>query len=107
MKRMKFLLTVASMFFLAGCFEINEDIDMKANGSGVYSVHTDMSQLLQAMQSYLGQDEMDKTLPSKNIYTTCIIKTLLDTAKNISTENKALIKDGYVHLKLNIAEKVF
>src|SRR5450631_2990537 len=106
MKRMKFLFTVVSMFFLAGCFEINEDINVKADGSGVYSVHTDMSQLLQAMQSYLGKDEMDKQMPSKNIDTTVMMKTLVDTAKNISAENKALIKDGSVHLKLNIEQKV-
>ena len=107
MKRMKFLLTVVSMFFLAGCFEINEDINVKADGSGVYSVHTDMSQLLQAMQSYLGKDEMDKQMPSKNIDTTVMMKTLVDTAKNITAEDKALIKDGSVHLKLNIEQKVF
>ena len=83
------------MFLLAGCFEINEDIDVKADGSGVYSIHTDMSQLLQAMQSYLGKDEMDKQMPTRNIDTTVMMKTLLDTAKNISAENKALMKDGY------------
>lgn len=107
MNRLKLFLTVASMFFLAGCFEINEDIDVKSDGSGVYSVHTDMSQLLQAMQTYLGKEEMDKQLPSKNLDTTVMMRTLLDTAQNISAENKALIKDGYVHLKLNIGEKVF
>jgi hypothetical protein len=32
---------------------------------------------------------------------------LLDTAKNITPENKALIKDGYVHLKLNMEQKEF
>src|ERR1700682_4799515 len=107
MKRMKFLLTVAGMFCLAGCFEINEDIDVKPDGSGVYSVHTDMSQLLQAMQSYLGKDEMDKQLPPKNIDTTVMMRTLLDTAKNISAENKALIKNGSVHLRLNLEQKEF
>ncbi len=107
MKRMKFLLTITSMFFLAGCFEINEDIDVKPDGSGVYAVHTDMSQLLQAMQSYLGKEEMDKQMPSKNIDTTVMMKTLLDTAKNISAENKELTKDGSVHLKLNIEQKEF
>jgi hypothetical protein len=107
MQRLRLILTVASMFFLAGCFEINEDINVKADGSGVYSVHTDMSQLLQAMQTYLGKEEMDKQLPPKNIDTTVMMKALLDTAKNITAENKALIKDGYVHLKLNIGEKEF
>lgn len=98
---------MAGMLFLAGCFEINEDIDVKAGGNGVYSVHTNMSQLLQVMQSYLGKEEMDKQMPDRNIDTTVRMKTLLDTAKNISAENKALIQDGTVHLKLNVSEKVF
>ncbi|HEY4934971.1 MAG TPA: hypothetical protein VII44_00245 [Puia sp.] len=107
MKRLKYFLSIASMFFLAGCFEINEDIDVHTDGSGVYSVHTDMSQLLQAMQGYLGKEEMDKQMPSKNIDTTVMMRTLLDTAKNISAENKALIRYGSVHLKLNIEQKEF
>src|ERR1700730_4680437 len=105
MKSLKFFLTVVSMFFLAGCFEINEDVDIKADGSGVYAVHTNMSQLLQVMQSYLGKEEMDKQMPARNIDTTVMMRTLLDTAKNISAENKALIKDGLVHLKLNLEQK--
>ncbi len=107
MKSLKFFFAIAGMFLLTGCFEINEDIDVKADGSGVYSVHTDMSQLLQAMQTYLGKDEIDKQLPQKEIDTTVMMKTLMDTAKNITAENKALIKDGSVHLKLNITEKIF
>lgn len=107
MKRLKYFLTVTSMFFLAGCFEINEDIDVHADGSGVYSVHTDMSQLLQAMQSYLGKEEMDKQMPDKNIDTTVMMRTMLDTVQNISAENKALIKNGTVHLLLNLEKKEF
>jgi len=107
MKKIKFFFTIACIFFLAGCFEINEDIDLKADGSGVYSVHTDMSQLIQVMQTYLGKDEMDKQMPSKNIDTTVMMKGLVDTATNISAEDKALIKDGYVHLKLNMEQKEF
>jgi hypothetical protein len=95
------------MLLLAGCFEINEDIDVKSGGNGVYSVHTNMSQLLQAMQSYLGKEEMDKQMPSRNIDTTVLMKSLLDTAKNISPENKALIQNGSVHLLLNIPDKEF
>jgi len=107
MKKLKLILAATCMFLLAGCFEINENIDMKQDGSGVYSVHTDMSQILQAMQSYLGKDEMDKQMPPKNIDTTVMMKTLLDTAKNITEENKRLMKDGSVHLLLNMEKKEF
>ena len=107
MKRLKYIFTLASMLLLAGCFEINEDIDVKADGKGVYSVHNDMSQILQAMSTYLGKDEMDKQMPTRNIDTTAMMKSLVDTAKNISAEDKALIKDGSVHLVLNLDKKEF
>ena len=107
MNKLKYIFTVVSLFLLAGCFEINEDIDVKADGHGVYSVHNDMSQLLQVLSSYLGKDEMDKQMPSKSVDTTVLLKSLLDTAQNISAENKALIRDGSVHLVLDVDKKVF
>jgi hypothetical protein len=107
MKKLKYFLCIACMFLLTGCFEINEDVDIHADGSGVYSIHTDMSQLLIAMQSYMGKEEMDKQMPDKSIDTTVMMRTLLDTAKNISTENKTLVKNGTVHLLLNMEQKQF
>ena len=107
MQRLKQFLTVAGMLLLAGCFEINEEIDVHAGGAGVYSVHNDMSQLLQAMSTYLSKEEMDKQMPAKNIDTTVLMKDLMDSANNISAENKALIRDGSVHLLLNMDQKTF
>ena len=107
MKKLKSFFTLAGLLLLTGCFEINEDIDVKADGKGVYSIHNDMSQILQAMSSYMGKDEMEKQMPSRNIDTTVMMKSLLDTAKNISAENKALVKDGTVHLLLNMDKKEF
>jgi hypothetical protein len=107
MKKIKFFLVLASMLVLAGCFEINEDIEVKADGKGTFAIHTDMSQLIQAMQNYLGKEEMDKQMPTKNIDTTVLMRTLMDTTSNISAANKALIKDGTVHMTLNLEKKEF
>ena len=107
MKKMKFLLLFSGMFLLAGCFEINEDIDIKADGKGVYSIHTDMSQLLEMMQTYMGKEEMDKQMPPKDLDTTIQMKDLVDTAKSMSAETKALVKDGNIHMKMNMEEKLF
>jgi len=107
MKKMKMLLAFAGLFLLGGCFEINEDIDIKSDGKGIYSIHSDMSQVLQVMETYLGKEEMDKQMPPKDIDTTVMMKTLVDTAKNITEENKKLVKDGTVHLLLNMQQKVF
>lgn len=107
MKWVKILLPVLFFFVLAGCFEINEEINVKSNGSGEMTMKMDMSQLLDMMQSYLGKDEMDKQMPKKAMDTTVLMKDLVDTAKSISEDKKALIRNGKVHLKLNMDEKIF
>ncbi|MBS1596741.1 MAG: hypothetical protein JST75_00845 [Bacteroidetes bacterium] len=107
MKWIKFLLPLVFLFTLAGCFEIEEQIDVKDNGSGQLTVNTNMSQLLEMIQTYIGKDEMDKQLPKKAIDTTVLMKDVVDTAKNITPEKKALVRDGKIHMKLNMDEKIF
>lgn len=107
MKWKKFLLPVVFMITLAGCFEIDEQIDIKSNGSGQLTVNTNMSQLLEMIQTYIGKEEMDKQLPKRALDTTVLMKDVVDTAKNITPEKKALVRDGKIHMKLNMDEKVF
>lgn len=107
MKLIKFLLPVAFIFCLTGCIEINEQIDVKANGSGQWVTKMDMSQLLDMMQTYMGKDEMDKQLPSRKMDTTISFKSFVDTSTTISPEKKALLRDGKIGMKLNMDEKMF
>lgn len=107
MKIWKWLLPSVIILSLTGCFDINEEIDVKSNGSGQMSVKMDMSQLLDLMQTYVGKEEMGKQMPKDKMDTTIYMKDLVDTAKDITPEKKALIRDGSVHMKLNMTEKVF
>lgn len=107
MKNLKRLLAAFLIISLAGCFEIEEKVDIKSNGSGQLQVNTDMSQLLGMMEQYLGKDEMDKQMPSKSVDTTVLMKDLVDTSKTMSAENKALFREGKMHLKFDMGEKVF
>jgi len=107
MKWKKFLLPLLFTFTLAGCFEIDEQIDIKSNGSGQLTVNTNMSQLLEMIQTYIGKEEMDKQLPKRALDTTVLMKDVVDTAKNITPEKKALVRDGKIHMKLNMDEKIF
>src|SRR6185312_5831680 len=107
MNRLKYLLTGVLALLLAGCFEIHEQIDIKPDGNGNLTINTDMSKLLEAMQSYLGQEEMEKQLPGKNLDTTVMMKTLMENAKDVTPENKELVKDGAVHMKLDLDQKIF
>jgi hypothetical protein len=107
MKLTKLLLPLALVIFMTGCFEIEENVDIQPNGSGQLTVNTDMSQLLEMMQTYMGKDEMNKQMPDKPVDTTIQMKSIMDTAKNISAANKALFRNGYMHMKMNLAEKMF
>jgi hypothetical protein len=107
MKRLKGVFCFIFIFSLVGCFEIEEKIDIKTNGTGELTVNTDMSQMLSMMESMLGKEEMDKQLPRKSMDTTVMMKDFIDTARNISAENKALFRTGKMHLKLNMDEKIF
>jgi hypothetical protein len=107
MKTLRLIIPAFIFFLLAGCFDINEQIDIKSNGSGVMLVNLDMSQMLEMMQSYMGKEEIDKQTPKRVMDTTVYLKDVVDTAKSISEETKALIRPGSVHMKLNMDEKVF
>jgi len=50
---------------------------------------------------------MEKQLPQKVMDTTIFFKSILDTAKNITPEKKALLKDAKVNMKLNMDQKIF
>jgi hypothetical protein len=107
MKRLRYLLCGLFLLSLAGCFEIQEQINIGSDGKGDLSITTDMSQLLDGMQNYLGKEEMAKQMPAGNIDTTVLMKTLMDSSKDVSAENKELVKDGTVHMKLNMDKKIF
>ena len=107
MKTLKLLIPVILLFSLAGCFDIHEEIEVNKNGSGQMSINMDMSQLLDIMQTYVGKDEMEKQLPKRMMDTTILMKDLVDTARDMPAEKKALVREGRIHMKLNMDEKLF
>jgi hypothetical protein len=107
MKIVKVLLPVAFLFCLAGCVEINEDINIKNDGSGEYSMNMDMSKLLEMMQSTIGKEELEKQLPQKKMDTSISMKTLVDTSTSMSADKKALLRDGHLHMSLNMDQNIF
>jgi hypothetical protein len=107
MKIWKWLLPLVLVLFLAGCFDINEEIDIKSNGSGLMKANYDMGQLLDIMQTYVGKDEMANQMPKDKMDTTILMKDIVDTAKDIPADKKALVRDGSLHMKLDMTQKVF
>jgi len=103
----KYVLTVAFTIFLVSCYEVNEEIEINADGSGTYVTKMDMSQLIDMMQTFAGEEELKKDGLDKVYDTTILFKNMLDSAKDVTAEQKELMKDGQMKLQMNIKEKIF
>ncbi|THU41596.1 hypothetical protein FAM09_05725 [Niastella caeni] len=106
-KYFKYVLTVALSIFFVSCYEVNEEIEIKADGSGSYVTKMDMSALLDMMQNFAGEEELKKDGLDKVYDTTIYMKNMLDSAKDLTAEQKELMKDGKMKLQMNIKEKIF
>jgi hypothetical protein len=106
-KFFKYVLTVALSIFFVSCYEVNEEIEIKADGSGTYVTKMDMSQLIDMMQTFAGEEELKKDGLEKIYDTTILFKDMLDSAKDMPAEQKELMKDGKMKMQMNIKEKIF
>ncbi len=106
MIKKRWLPAIFCTLFLLGCAEINEEIVLNENGTGTYVTKTDMSQLIEMMQSF-GGDEMNKEGLDKVIDTVLSMKSFADTSSNMSAEQKQLMSRGKMRLQMNMKEKIF
>ncbi|MBO9200071.1 MULTISPECIES: hypothetical protein [Niastella] len=106
-KFFKYVLTVAICVFFVSCYEVNEEIEIKADGTGTYVTKMDMGQLIEMMQTFAGEEELKKDGLDKVYDTTILFKNMLDSAKDMTPEQKELMKDGKMKMQMNIKEKVF
>lgn len=102
---LKLFLVAVGCSFLVSCLEINESVQINENGSGQMSSSMDLSQLIDMMQA-MGGEEFEKKKDEK-LDSTILLKDIVDTAKNLTPEQKQLMRDGKIHVKMNMAEKQF
>lgn len=107
MKYLKYVLPVAFCICLAGCYEMNEEIEINADGSGTYVTKMDMSAMIDMMQTFAGEEELTKEGLDRIIDTTILMKSITDSAKDMTAEQKELMKNGKMKMQMNIREKIF
>lgn len=107
MRLSKIIVALCIPFLFSSCLEINEDISVAKNGSGKYGMKMDMGQLLEMMRSFLPAEQLETADLDHPKDTTILLKDYIDTSSNLSAEKKALLRDGSIHLKMNMAEKLF
>lgn len=92
---------------IVGCYEITEEIVISKKGSGTYVTRMDMSPMIQLMQSMAGEEELSKNGLDKNLDTVIHLRDVMDTIKDISDEERRLMNDGSMKLRVNIKESIF
>lgn len=101
------MLTAFVLCCLVSCYEVNEEIQINADGSGTYATKMDMGQLIAMMQTFAGEEELAKEGMDRVIDTTIMMKTILDSTKDVTAEQKELMKDGKMKLQMNVKESLF
>jgi hypothetical protein len=94
------------MLMLAGCYEVNEDIVISDKGTGTFVTKMDMSALIQMMNSMGGEEELSKNGLDKPIDTTIYLKSVLDSVKDATEEQKRLFREGIIKLQMNVKENI-
>ena len=106
MKKLLSLLLIGGALFMTGC-ETTREISLNQDGSGTLVTTTDMSGIIgMAKMAGQGKEEMDK-LEDKAIDTIILLDKMADSLKDISAEERALVKKGKLGLQMNFEEEKF
>ena len=106
MRVIRLFVAACLCLLLTSCIEINENVDIKKDGSGKMAVDMDLSQMVELLQTYMGKDELAKKGMEK-MDTTILMKDIVDTSRTLSAEKKALLRPGTIHIKMDLDQKVF
>jgi hypothetical protein len=99
MKKNIFFLLLSSSVFLTGCLEVTQELTVAKDGTGTFANTTDLSQVITMAMQMAGDKLGDQKI---NMDTTINFKSVLDSVKDISPENKQLLKDGVVHVTMKM-----
>jgi predicted transglutaminase-like protease len=105
MKTLLCLLLGITCLTLVSCLEISEETEIKEDGSGLYVTTMDMGQLIDMMQA-MGGDEIAKKKNEK-IDSVAYFKDFIDTTKNLTSEQKDLLRPGSISVKMDMSQKIF
>ncbi|GAO45282.1 hypothetical protein [Flavihumibacter petaseus] len=107
MKKIKILLALGIAVCFTACIQIDEEVELKSDGSGKMKVHSDMGKMFEMLKGFASEEEMAKEGMGREMDTTILMKDLVDTATNMTAENKALLRNGVLNLKMNMKNNVF
>ncbi|MBS1566612.1 MAG: hypothetical protein JST39_19670 [Bacteroidetes bacterium] len=102
--RILFILSIP--FVLASCMDTREELVIQKDGSGTLAVKADLSKMVEMVKSMANDSDIQKQGLGRAFDTTMLLKSFLDTAQGIPEEEKNLLRDGSLHINLNVKENL-
>jgi hypothetical protein len=109
-KRILLCLLSGITFIFSGCFETTEELTIAGNGSGTYHVSMDMGGLFDLMDMMKGMDttaKMEQDMGRQKFDTTINLRSIADTASQLTAEQKALLRNAVMKMVMNMEKKEF
>ncbi len=102
MKKIKFFLAFFLALALYSCVDTEERIVINADESGTYSLTIDLGKLIELANQMI-PDSARTSKPKEKKDSIIYFKNFIDTAQNLTAEEKALYRDGYLHIDMDEA----
>lgn len=109
MKKLTTLLLILCIAIgFTGCYEMSEEYTISADNSVVMDMNMDLGKLFEMVAAMGGEEEM-KNNPEFAMLkdTTIYFKSFTDTASGLTAEQKALLENGKMTMKMKLEEKLF
>jgi hypothetical protein len=98
------LLCLLPLAFIS-CTDTREELEIKNDGSGTLVMKTDLGKMLELVKGF-GENDLAKDGLDKAFDSTMYLKDYVDTAKKVTAEQKELLRDGKVHVVMNVKENI-
>ncbi|MEP7279006.1 MAG: hypothetical protein ABI813_10210 [Bacteroidota bacterium] len=106
MKPVNILLLLILPLAFASCMDTREELEIKKDGSGTLVMKTDLSKMLEMMKGFAPESDLTKDGLDRPYDTIMLMKDYIDTASDVTAEQKALLRDGKVHIVMNVKENI-
>ena len=103
MKRNIVILLLAQILLLSSCLDVEEKIVINKDQSGIYTLTMDMSRLMKLTKEMGGKSDSTGKIPEKKD-STAYFKPYIDTSSVLTEKEKAMLRDGSFHIKMDEAQ---
>ncbi|TAL44788.1 MAG: hypothetical protein EPN92_08290 [Chitinophagaceae bacterium] len=100
MKQLLIATGLCVSILFTGCLDLTQELTISEDGSGELSGKMDMSEVMAMITQMGGGSEKDKLA----IDSAVLFSSFLDSAKDLSPDEKALLKDAVLNIKINTEE---